>query len=151
MTIKEQISNDIKTAMLAGEKERVTTLRGIKSAILYAEVAKGARDTGLPEDEVVALLQKESKKRQESADLYRQGGNFERAEAEELERKVIEMYLPAQLTESEIRILVDAEAGKMGDITIQQMGQLIGAVKKASGGNADGALIAKLVREKLNK
>ena len=65
MTIKEQISNDIKTAMLAGEKERVTTLRGIKSAILYAEVAKGARDTGLPEDEVVALLQKESKKRQD--------------------------------------------------------------------------------------
>ena len=63
MTIKEQLEIDIKTAMLAGEKTLVTTLRGLKSAILYAEVAAGSRDEGLSDDVVVGLLQKESKKR----------------------------------------------------------------------------------------
>lgn len=149
MTIKDQINNDIKTAMLAGQKDHVTILRGLKSAILYAEVAKGVRDAGLPEAEIVSLLQKEAKKRQESADLYKQGGNIEKSQAEEAEKKVIEAYLPPQLSESEIQALVDQEAEKMGEISMQQMGQLIGAVKDASGGNADGALIAKLVRERL--
>lgn len=151
MTIKDQIDNDIKTAMLAGEKAQVTILRGLKSAILYAEVAKGARDTGLDESEVITLLQKEAKKRQESAELFRQGGNLDKANDEELEKKVIETYLPAQLSESEIKALVDQEAMKIDNLTVQQMGQLIGAVKKASGGNADGALVAKLVREKLSQ
>lgn len=151
MTIKDKINNDIKTAMLAGEKDLVTTLRGLKSAILYAEVAKGTRDEGTPDNEVIAILQKEAKKRQESADLYKQGDNPEKARAEEQEKKIIEQYLPAQLSESEVKSLVDSEAEKMGEINMQQMGQLIGAVKKASNGNADGALIAKLVRERLNK
>lgn len=149
MTIKDQINNDIKNAMLAGEKDRVTTLRGLKSAILYAEVAKGTRDEGSPDNEVIALLQKEAKKRQESADLYRQGDNLEKARAEELEKEIIEQYLPAQLSESEVSALIDKEAEKMGEVSMQQMGQLIGAVKKASDGNADGSLIAKLVRERL--
>jgi uncharacterized protein YqeY len=72
---KQQIDADLKTAMLAGDKTLVTTLRGLKSAILYVEVAENAREKGLPEDAVVAILQKEAKKRQESADLYLQGGN----------------------------------------------------------------------------
>ena len=82
MSIKATIEADIKTAMLAGEKERVTTLRGLKSSILYAEVAAGKRDEGLDEQTVTSLMQKEAKKRQESADLYIQGGNKERAESE---------------------------------------------------------------------
>ncbi len=151
MTIKDQINSDIKTAMLAGDKELVTTLRGLKSAILYAEVAKGARDEGLPEGEVITLLQKESKKRSESALLYEQGGNQKKALAEQTEKKIIDAYLPAQLSEQEVGALVVTEAHKMGEVTIQQMGQLIGAVKKASNGNADGTMTARLVREYLSK
>ncbi len=151
ITIKDQIDQDIKKAMLAGKKELVTTLRGLKSSILYAEVAGNSRDTGLPEEEVISLLQKEAKKRQESADLYKQGGNLEKADAEAAEKLVIDAYLPQQLSESEISQLVEAEAGKMDNPSMQQMGQLIGAVKQASKGSADGALIAKLVREYLNK
>lgn len=75
--LKQKIEQDIKTAMLAGDKTLVMTLRGLKSAILYIEVAQGIRDTGLPDAEVIDLLAKEAKKRQESADLYKQGGNQE--------------------------------------------------------------------------
>lgn len=149
MTIKEQLEKDIKTAMLAGEKTLVTTLRGLKSVILYAEVASGDREAGLPEEQVISLLQKEAKKRQESADLYRTGSNIEKAEHEESEKKVIDQYLPQQLSEEDVRSLVEEEATKMGTPTLQQMGQLIGAVKQASGGAADGAVIARLVKERL--
>lgn len=149
MSIKEQIEIDLKTAMLAGEKDRVTTLRGLKSTILYAEVAAGKRDEGLDEQSVIGLMQKEAKKRQESADLYVQGGNQEKADSELTEKNIIEAYLPEQLSEAEIIQLIDEEMAKIGQPNPQQMGQIIGAVKAASKGNADGALIARLVRERI--
>src|ERR671929_50955 len=99
MSLKERIDQDLKQAMLAGDKTLVTTLRGLKSAILYAEVAKGSRDKGLSDEEVVEILTKEAKKRQESADMYSQGGSAEKAEAELTEKTVIEKYLPAQLSD----------------------------------------------------
>ncbi len=149
MSIKATIEADIKTAMLAGEKERVTTLRGLKSSILYAEVAAGKRDEGLDEQTVTSIMQKEAKKRQESADLYIQGGNQERAKSELTEKAIIEAYLPEQLSEDKVLELVKAEIAKIDDPTPQKMGQIIGAVKLASKGNADGALIARLVKDQL--
>ena len=151
MSIKETIEADIKTAMLAGEKDRVTTLRGLKSSILYAEVAAGKREDGLDEQAIVALMQKEAKKRQESADLYKQGGNTEKAQSELTEKAIIEAYLPEQLSEEKVRELVNAEIAKIDNPTPQQMGQIIGGVKAASKGNADGALIARLVKEQLTQ
>ena len=151
MTVKEQIDTDLKQAMLAGEKELVTTLRGLKSAILYVEVAEGKREEGLSDDVVIGLLQKEAKKRQESAELYRQGGSLDRQNSELAEKAVIEKYLPKQLTEDEIAILVDQAIAQTKAASIQQMGQVIGIVKQVSGGSADGAVVARLVKEKLSK
>jgi len=151
MSIKETIEADIKTAMLAGEKDRVTTLRGLKSSILYAEVAAGKREDGLDEQAIFALMHKEDKKRQESADLYKQGGNTEKAQSELTEKAIIEAYLPEQLSEEKVRELVNAEIAKIDNPTPQQMGQIIGGVKAASKGNADGALIARLVKEQLTQ
>ncbi len=149
MSLKLQIDADIKTAMLAGDKTLVTTLRGLKSAILNVEVAKNLRETGLPDDEVIDVLAKEAKKRQESADLYTQGGSAEKAAAELSEKQVIEKYLPQQLTEDEIREIMDEVIGGFGEIGPQLMGQVIGAVKAKTGPAADGALIARLVKERL--
>jgi len=149
MSIKQQIEADLKTAMLAGEKDRVTTLRGLKSSILYAEVAAGKREKGLDEQTAVSLMQKEAKKRQESADLYSQGGNSEKAANELKEKKIIESYLPEQLSEQDVLKLVEEAIAKVGTPTQQQMGQIIGIVKAASKGNADGAMIAKLVKERI--
>lgn len=151
MNIKAQIDKDLKVAMLAGNKDLVMTLRGLKSAILYAEVASGSRDEGLPEAEALNVLAKESKKRQESIDMYKQGGNLEKAAAEEAEKQIIQNYLPVQLTEQELTELVDKTIKALKVDSMQSMGQVIGAVKKDSNGQADGAEIARIVKERLTK
>lgn len=147
--MKVQIEQDLKTAMLAGDKTLVTTLRGIKSAILYAEVASNKRDEGLSDQEMVDILRKELKKRQESADLYAQGGNQERQEAELTEAKVIEKYLPQQLPDEELNKLVDEAISEIGPASQQTMGQLIGKVKALSGGSVDGSRIATAVKGRM--
>lgn len=149
MSLKERIDQDLKQAMLSGDKTLVTTLRGLKSVILYAEVASGNREQGLDDAAVTELLTKEAKKRQESADLYRQGGNEEKAQAELQEKTVIERYLPEQLDDAELAALVDETILSLGASGAQAMGQVIGAVKAKAGASADGARIAALVKERL--
>lgn len=147
--LKQRIEQDLKSAMLAGNKQLVSTLRVIKSAILYVEVAKNARNTGLSEQEITQILSKESKKRQESADLYARGGNQGRADAELEEKTIIDAYLPKQLQLSEVEMLIDEAITEVGANDKQAMGQVISLVKQRSLGAADSALIAKLVKEKL--
>lgn len=149
MTIKEHIDQDLKTALLGGDKVLATTLRGLKAAILNVEVAKQARDTGLPEDEVISLLQKEAKKRQESADLFAQGGNVEKQQAELMEKEVIARFLPAQLSEEETAQFVEKALQETGATTTQDMGRVIAAVKASTGAAGDGSIIARLVKERL--
>lgn len=151
LNLKQQIEQDLKTALLAGDKELATILRGLKSTILYEEVAKGKRDSGLEDGEVIRLLTKEAAKRQESADLYQKGGDKARADAELAEKAQIEKYLPARLDDSAIVELVDKAEAEMGPISPQNMGQVIGWVKAQSGGAADGAKVAELVKERLPK
>src|ERR1700690_188304 len=105
--LEERIDQDIKTALLAGEKTTATTLRGLKAVLLNVKVATGKRDSGLSDEEVLPILAKEAKKRQESAELYVQGGNQERADAELAEKSLIEGYLPAQLSESELKAIIE--------------------------------------------
>lgn len=150
MSIKSRIDSDIKRAMLDGQKDLVTTLRGLKSAILYAEVAKGLREQGLPAEDEIAVLGKEAKKRQESADMYRQGGNEKRAEAEAAEKLIIEAYLPAQMSGDDLSKLVEEVVRELDATSMQAMGQVIAKVKERSQGRADGAVIASVVKEKLS-
>ena len=151
MSLEDRISQDLKTAMLEGQQQRVMTLRGLKSSLLYAKVAaKSARDEALPDNEVLELLSRESKKRQESADLYHQGSSPEKAEAELQEKAIIDEYLPAQLSEEELTQLIDSTIEEMGSTEVSQMGQVIGKVKQKTGAAADGALIARIVKERLS-
>ena len=147
--LKQQIEQDLKTALLAGDKERATTLRGLKSVILYAEVAKGVRQQGLPDEEIIVLLSKEAKKRKESADLYAKGGSPDRQAADLAEKAIIEAYLPQQMSEEELRKIVDETVSQMGINSPQAMGRAIGAIKQKTAGSADGAAIARLVKERL--
>jgi hypothetical protein len=149
VSLKQQIDADLKTAMLGGDKTLVTTLRGLKSAILYTEVAQGSRERGLTDDQVIEVLTKEAKKRQESADLYKQGQNQEKAEAELTEKAVIEKYLPEQMNETDIDTLVVAAIKETGATNLQQMGQVMAKVREQTKGQADGAIIARLVKDKL--
>jgi uncharacterized protein YqeY len=149
--VQERIDKDLKEALLAGDKAKAETLRGLKSALLNEAIATGARDTGLSDDTIQKILARESKKRQEAADLYKQGGADDRASKERSEKTIIDAYLPEQISEAEVAKLVDEEAAKVPDATMQNMGQIIGAVRVRTGGSADGALIARLVKEKLGQ
>lgn len=144
--LEQRIEQDLKTAMLAGDKQRVDTLRLMKSVILYAKVANGTRDMAMSNDDVIVLLSKEAKKRQESADLYRAGGSSERAEKELAEKAIIDAYLPERLSDAELIKLVDQAVSSLEG---GNMGQIIGQVKAKAGAGADGAHIAKLVKERL--
>src|SRR5690242_5776778 len=130
MSLKTKIDQDLKAALLGGDKSKATTLRGLKSAILYAEVDKGQRETGLSGDEIVVVLSKEAKKRQESADLYAQGGDPNRQQAELAEKAIIDAYLPAQMDESALVRLIDEAIKATGATDPSQMGQVIGQVKQ---------------------
>ncbi len=149
-TLKQRLNDDVKAAMLAHDALRLDTLRGLKSAILYAEVAAGKREEGLNEQEIEALFAKEAKKRQESADLYVQGGASDKAEKELTEKRIVEEYLPAQMSDEEITELVEKAIGEIGATDPRAMGQVIGKVKQAAGNTADGAVIARIVKEKLS-
>ncbi len=149
--IKQTIDQDIKSAMLGGDKQLAEALKMLKSVILYAEVASGKRETGLPDQEVVALLQKELKKRTEAAQMYEQGGNAEQAASERNEEIIIQKYLPKQLDVSAVNELIDqAIAEYESELDNQAMGKLIAAVKEKSGGAADGATVARLVKARLS-
>ncbi len=150
--IKQSIEADLKKAMLAGEKELVTTLRTIKSVILDAEISTGVRDEGLDDGSIISLLLKETKKRSEAAKIYKDAGDVERCAKELEENKVIDRYLPTMMGENEIRkIAQEIVAGISGEIGMQQMGMIIGQVKAKTGPLADGSLIAKAVKDLISK
>lgn len=149
MPLKQQIDADLKRAMLDGNKTLTTTLRGLKSVILYAEVAAGNRSEGLDDETIIALLTKEAKKREESAGLYEQGGDDTRAQQERAEKEVIARYLPAQMDDEALWRVVDQCIEAVGAQGPQAMGQVIGAVKQQVGAAADGGRIASIVKERL--
>jgi uncharacterized protein YqeY len=147
--LKQQLEQDLKKALLGGDRERTTILRGLKSVILYAEVEKGLREEGLDDAAIIVLFAKEAKKRQESADLYVKGGDQARADAELHEKTVIEEYLPKQLSDEELAKIVDEVIAGLSASGPQAMGQAIGQVKQKTEGQADGGRIAQMVKERL--
>lgn len=151
MDIKDRLNADLKKAMLSGDKRRAMTLRGLKSAILYAEVARGERDEGLSNEEALKVLAKEAKKRQESIELYEKGGSADQAQEEAAEKSVIEEYLPEQLSEDSIRTIVDEEIASLEDPSMKDMGTVIKKVQARGGSGVGGSTVARLVKERLQQ
>lgn len=151
MTLKERIQNDMKAALLGGNRFEGEVLRNLKAAILNEEVNSGKREEGLADSAVEAIIAREVKKRKESITLYVDNGRPELAESEEKEIAVLEEYLPKALSEDEIRILVQEVIASTGATTPQQMGQVIGGVKAKAGTAADGATVARITKEELTK
>ena len=149
MPLKECITNDIKAALLGGDRFVVDTLRGLKAAILNEEVALGKREEGLDDTSIEAVIAREAKKRAESKALYEQNGRQELADNEQRELEVLQQYLPKQLTEEEIQKEIDLVINELGISGMQAMGQVIGAVKGKCGTAADGAVVARLVKATL--
>ncbi len=150
MALKAQLDNDLKAALLGGDRFVTEVLRGLKAVILNEEVAQGKRDEGLDDPTIEKLIAREVKKRQDSATQYEAAGRPELVEAEKAESKVLEVYLPEQLSEADIQTAVTEAIATLGVSGPAAMGQVIGAVKGKLGNAADGATVARLVKEALS-
>ena len=149
MSLKEQIDQDIKAAMIAKNQDDLRALRAIKSMILLAESEKG-RDKGISKDTEMQLLTKAAKQRKDSADVYRQNGRDELAEREEQELEVIERYLPKQMSDDELEIEIKNIINQIGASNMKDMGRVMGIATKTLAGKADGKAISQKVKEFLN-
>jgi uncharacterized protein YqeY len=139
--ILEQIQDDTRTAMKAGDRERVGTLRMITNSL--------QQDEKEGEGDAVAVLQRERKKRVEAAEAFESGGRPEQAEAERAEAAVIESYLPEQISDEELGAIVDEAVSATGADSMKEMGKVIGMVMPKVKGRADGKRVSTMVRERL--
>ena len=149
MTIFDQVNEDIKSAMKNREEGRLRALRGVKSALLLAKTEKGADDT-LSEEKELQVLQKLLKQRKESFDIYTQQNRPELAEVEAEEIAVIEKFLPAQMSEDELRAILNTIIATMGANGPQDMGKVMGAATKQLAGKADGKAVSAMVKAMLS-
>ena len=141
MSILEQVQDDVKVAMKAGDRARVGQLRMVVNA-LQAEEKEGKGDE-------VAALQRERKRRLDAAEALREGGRTEQADAEDAEAKLIEGYLPEQLSDEELGELVNGALEETGASEPKDMGGVMKVVMPKVGGRADGKRVSQVVREKL--
>lgn len=148
MNLFEQISADIKEAMLAKDKVRLEALRGIKKEFIEAKTAKGSNGE-LADDVAMKILAKMVKQRKETAELYSNQSRPELAETEMAEATVIESYLPKALTDEELTAELKKIIAETGASSAKEMGRVMGVASKALAGRADGKAISAKVRELL--
>ncbi len=149
MTLFDTITEEIKKAMLAKDRVRLDTLRGVKKEFIEAKTAKGAGDE-LADDRAILILQKMVKQRKESAEIYSEQNRADLAEVETSQMKILQEYLPAQLSKEEIeaavkQIIIDTEASSMKD-----MGRVMAVATKELSGKAEGSIISQIVRTQLS-
>ena len=141
MSVLEQVQADVKSAMKAGERDRVHALR-----LVANELQKAAKDGAGDETEV---LQRERKRRLEAAEAYRDGGRTDLAEAEEREAGIIEAYMPEQISEEDLRGIVGDVVAETGASSPKEMGQVMSLVMPKVKGRADGKRVSAVVKEHL--
>lgn len=149
MSLEEKINQDIKKAMLAREKEKLESLRAVKTALLVAKTEKGASE-GMSEDAENKMLQRLVKQRKDSATIYKEQNRSELAEKELFEAGIIEEYLPAQMSDEEITQSVQRIIEEMGAKSMADMGKVMGKASKELAGKADGKAVADKVKSLLS-
>ena len=146
----DQVSADIKTAMLARNKVALEALRGIKKEFIEAKTAKGS-DGNLTDELAIKILQKMVKQRKESAQIYTEQNRPELAETELAEAVVIEKYLPTQMSKEELEAVVKEIINQVGATGSQDMGKVMGVATKQLAGKTEGKLISEMVKTLLTK
>jgi uncharacterized protein len=142
MSLLDQIQDDVKGAMKAGERDRVHALR-----LIVNELQKAAKENGADEVEV---LQRERKRRMEAAEAYRDGGRADRAEAEEREAEIIGSYMPEPISDADLSAIVGDAIAQSGASSPKEMGQVMALVMPQVKGRADGKRVSAAVKEKLS-
>lgn len=145
MDLFEQVSKDIMAAMKARDKVRANTLRNIKKVFLEAKTAPGAHDE-LSEEEALKIVAKLAKQGRDSMEQFRNAGREDLAKEEEEQAKIIEEYLPKQLTKEEIEVEVKKIVDEVGAVSMKDMGKVMGTASKRLAGRADGKTISAVVK-----
>ena len=146
MTLKQQLTEDMKTAMRGGDKHRLGVIRLVLAAIKQREVDERIE---LDDPQTLAVLEKMLKQRRDSVSQYAAAGREDLADAERAEMTVIEAYLPAQLSEAELDALIAAAIASTGASSPRDMGKVMAAVKEKAAGRADMAQVSTRIKAKL--
>ena len=150
MSLKEQIGEDIKTAMKAKDKIRLQTVRSIKKAILDKEVELRPKgQDSLTKEQEIELLSQQAKQRRDSIEQFKNAGRDELADKENQELAIIETYLPEQISDEEVESIIDQIIADSGAATLKDLGKVMGPAMKQLKGKADGKKIQALVKTKL--
>jgi uncharacterized protein YqeY len=149
--LKQKIQDDLKQAMLARDEFKTSAIRMLKSAIQYYEIQKGGAGYEATDDDIIDVIGREVKKRKESIELYKQGGRPDAADKENKELELLSAYLPEQMSEDEVRTLVQTAIKQTGASSIQEMGKVMSSLMPKVKGKANGAVVSNIVREELSK
>ena len=147
MSLKEQIVSDVKTAMKSGDKERVSTLRLVHSAIKNKEIE--VRPKELTDEDVLSVLKKLSKQRKDSIEQFQKAGRDDLVQNEQKELQVLEEYLPKQMGEDQVKAIVEEAVKEVGASSMKDMGKVMQAVTAKTQGAADNKLVSQLVKSLL--
>lgn len=150
MTLREKLVCDLKEAMKAGDVVRRDTLRMLDSSIKNLEIEKKKRETGLSDEEILEVISRAVKQRQDSIKQFKQGGRPELSEKEKVEMEILIAYLPAQLSADELRVIVEEIISNAGATSIADLGKVMGQVMAKVKGRADGNMVREIVIEKLS-
>lgn len=145
MTLRKQITEDLKTAMKAGDAHKRDTLRSLDSMIKNEEIAQKKREEGLDDVTVVTLVKRAIKQRKDSATQFRTGNRDDLAEKEDSEINVLMVYLPAQMNDDDVRRAVEKVIAEIGATSRADMGKVMGIVMSEIGDNADGNTVRSVV------
>lgn len=147
---KQQLQDELKKSMLARDELRTSVLRMLISAIGYYEIQKGGAGYSATDEDIMSVIQKEAKKIKDSIEQFTVAGRGELAEKEKKELAILEVYLPKQLGEDEIRKLVKDAIEKTGATTQADIGKVMGVLMPSTKGKADGGLVSRIVKENLS-
>lgn len=149
MTLEKAINEDIKAAMLSKDKKKLEALRAVKAELLLVKTGKNINSNLIPEEVEIKLLQKLVKQRKESAELYKSQNRDDLADVELFQASIIEKYLPEQMSEDELKKILENIISETGAQSIKDMGKVMGIANKQLAGKADNKTIAGIIKEML--
>lgn len=147
---KQQLQEELKQSMLAKTADKTSVLRMLISAIGYYEIQKGGAGYEATEEDVMTIIQREVKQRKDSIDQFSKARRQDLVDKETAELKMLEEYLPEQMSEEDIRAIVKQTIEQTGASSMQDIGKVMGTLMPKIKGKADGGLVNKIVREKLS-
>src|SRR3989339_814584 len=150
MALKEKITADLKEAMLAHDEIRVSTLRMLKAAVMKFEVS-GTEKKEATDDDVMSMIKKEVKSRKDSYDQFMAGNREDLAKKEQAEMKILEVYMPEQMSEEQVREIASQVVAQVGATSMADIGKVMNVLMGKVKGKADGGVVNRVAKEQLGK